>query len=96
MAEAARMDIREEEADKQAQEGRPLWQTRLPQARQPQHWLAGASSWCTRHSHESNWTLPLGASNHLRFSLATPEGHLSRYSTRVLHFGHDTHRISLS
>jgi len=51
-AEAVRMDNREAAADTRAWEDRPLWQTRLPQARQPQRWPAGASSWCP---HESNF-----------------------------------------
>jgi len=38
---------------------------------------------------------PLGASNHLRFSLATPNDEFSRYSTQVLHFGYDTLATSL-
>jgi hypothetical protein len=41
-------------------------------------------------------TLPLSASNHLEFSLATSEGDLSRYSTRVLHFRHDARGTVLS
>jgi hypothetical protein len=87
------MDNREAAADTRAWEDRPLWQTQLPQARQPQHWPAGASSWCPD---ESTFTLPLDASNHLRFGLTTPDAELSMYSTLVLHFGHDSRRSSLS